>query len=445
MSFKAFYLRTKFWLNDWLKGSPIGRQYREIKYIQEHSAAAGEPLRRKALENILSYAQTNTKFYSKFSSLKLEDYPVMNKSMLIAHADEINVDPSKIPNQEGPLYVQKTSGSTGTPFTILHDTRKRQRRIAELKYFGKIVGFRSHDELVQLRAWNRFQSKTVQQGNRENIVPFDISRMGQDDMAELFAIIRKTHAKCLRSYASSFKIIAEYARQHPETQVAVRDLRIAIAGSEMLEDAIRPLYKKYMHGDIISQYANEECGILAQERVPTSDSDNVMYINHASYFFEVLKMDRDEPAGYGELGRIVLTDLHNLAFPLIRYDNGDVGMLLPPNEYSRGYPILGKLFGRRLDLIYSTSGAALHPMAIGREMKHYDDVAQWQFIQKEEAQYELRICLREEGGGPAVSSRVIQPLKNILGEDAVINVVVVDDIPVLASGKRKMVVNERKR
>lgn len=444
MSLRAFYLRNKFWFFDWLKGSPIGNQYREIEYIQEHTAEEGAPLRKKALENLLDYARKNTVFYSKYTSLRLEDYPVMNKSQLIEYYDEIKVDSDKIPNQVGPLYVQKTSGSTGTPFTILQDTRKRQRRVAELKYFGKIVGFDSHDELVHLRAWNRFQSKTPTQGKKENIVPFDISRMGDEDLAELFHIIYKKKIVCIRSYASSFQLIADYARRHPETCSKPSHVRIAIAGSEMLDDSIRPSYKKYVGGDIISQYANEECGILAQERVPTVDSGNVMYINHASYFFEILKFESDEPAEYGELGRIVLTDLHNMAFPVIRYDNGDVGMFLPPNEYSRGYPILGKLYGRRLDLIFSTSGKAIHPMAFGREMKHYDEVLQWQFIQKGEKEYLLRIALKPDGQRGSME-RVYPPLKNILGADANIGIEFVNEIPVLASGKRKMVVNEWKK
>lgn len=441
MSLKAFYLRNKFWLMDWVKGSPIGRHYREVKFIQEHSAEEGAALRQKALEKLLRFVQKNTKFYADYSSLSLADYPVMNKAKLIENGDRIKVDYEKIPQQEGSVYVQKTSGSTGTPFTVLQDTNKRRRRVAELKYFGKIVGFNSHDELVHLRAWNRFQSKTPTQGKRENIVPFDISRMGDDDLAELFRIIYEKDIVCIRSYASSFKLIADYARRHPETCSRPSKVRIAIAGSEMLDDAIRPFYKRYIGGDIISQYANEECGILAQERIPTKDADNVMYINHASYYIEILKMDSDEPADYGELGRIVITDLHNYAFPIIRYDNGDVGMFLPPDEYSRGYPVLGKLFGRRLDLIYSTSGKAIHPMALGREMKHYEEVLQWQFIQKGEKEYLLKVAL-SNGSEQGALDRVYPPLKNILGDDANISLEFVNEIPVLASGKRKMVVNE---
>ena len=35
MDFQAIYLRNKFWIKDYLKGSPIGKPYKEVKYIQE--------------------------------------------------------------------------------------------------------------------------------------------------------------------------------------------------------------------------------------------------------------------------------------------------------------------------------------------------------------------------------------------------------------------------
>ena len=368
----------------------------------------------------------------------------MNKADLIANYDKLKVDESEIPGQIGPVYVQKTSGSTGTPFKIYQDTLKRARRVAELKYFGEIVGFKSHDKLIHLRAWNRYQNKSASQSKNENIVPFDISRMGDSDLKELFRLIYDEKAVCLRCYASPFKLIADYARRHPKECPRSRTLKISIAGGEMLEDETRAMVKKYLGGDIISQYANEECGILAQERTPTSCADNVMYMNNASYFIEVLKFDRDEPAAYGELGRIVITDLHNYAFPVIRYDNGDAAMLQLPNEFSNGYPVIGKLYGRRLDIVYTTKGEPIHPIALGREFKHYEKIRQWQFVQKGETDYSIRISLFAAEDKDEVL-KIEKPLRDIIGNDALLHFDFVEEIPVLASGKRKMVVNEYKK
>lgn len=444
MNLRSLYLRRKFWFQDWLKGSPIGRPYREIKFIQEHSYEEGLPLRKAALERLLKHVQAHSEFYSGFTSLDLRDYPVMNKMKLIENYEKLRVADKDIPGQVGEVYVQKTSGSTGTPLRIHHDTLKRQRRIAELKYFGEIVGFKSHDKLIHLRARDSHRIASAVQIKRDNIVPFDISRMSDHDMEELFDILRKEQPVCIRSYAGAFRYIADYARRHSDVRRPSKSLKISIAGGEMLSDDVRPLVKKYVGGDIISQYANEECGILGQERVPTADDAGVMDLNHAGYFIEVLKMDSDAPAEYGELGRIVLTDLHNYAFPVIRYDNGDAGMLLPPDERSHGYPILGKLFGRSTDVIYSTSGLPIHPISFSRGLKYFEEIRQWQFIQTAEKDYLVRICLVEGSDAESVK-RIAKPLKNLVGQDANLSFEFVNEIPVLASGKRKMVVNEWKK
>ena len=438
MDVRATFLRALFWMTDFLKGSPIGNPYREIKYIQEHSYDDGLPIRIKALHRLMDYAREHTIFYKNVKGYELDSFPIMDKMKLIEHYNEICVDATEIPEQHGTVHIQTTSGSTGTPFKIPQDTRKRQRRVAELKYFGKIVGFQTHDKLIHLRTWNKWQKKTSKQIKAENIIPFDIATMDEDALKRLCDLTVNEKAVCLRGYASSLGKMAEYANGKGYKFPC---LKIAIAGSEALQDDVRALYKSVMNSEIISQYANEECGVLAQERIPTSETENRMYWNHSGYFFEILKFDSNAPAEYGELGRIVITDLYNYAFPLIRYDNGDTAILFPPDEHSNGYPVLGKLFGRRFDLTYSTSGAAIFPLTYGRILKHYHNIAQWQFVQEEEKKYILKLVMRGDIGD---LDSIVKQFKEFLGSDAIITIEFVTAIPVLASGKRKPCVNNWK-
>lgn len=438
MNLRSLYLRKKFWIKDFLHGSHVWKPYHEIKKFDNLSIEDAEHFRRRKLEALLNHARQQTEFYSGYSSLNLQDYPIMNKSILLDNHDKICVKHDKIPGQRGKLHVQSTSGSTGTPFSIPQDTNKRHRRVAELKYFGRQVGFKSHDKLVHLRTWNRWQSKTPKQIREENIIPFDISKMGEAEISELCRIINDSKAVCLRGYASSFDLIARYMKEH---KIQCPSVKIIIAGSEALHDDVRQIVKDNMHCEIISQYANEECGIMAQERIPTAATDNPMYLNNANYVFECLKFDEDLPAEYGELGRIVVTDLNNYAFPLIRYDTGDAAIMLPPDEFSNGFPIIEKLYGRRFDICYTTANQPFFPMTIGRVLKHYDKVIQWQFIQKDKTEYLLKVIL-QKGCDISYLDPAIADLKETLGKDARINIETVTGIPTLASGKRKPVVNE---
>lgn len=184
----------------------------------------------------------------------------------------------------------------------------------------------------------------------------------------------------------------------------------------------------------MARYSNTEQGVLGQEI-----SEDVYLLNWASYYIEILKMDSDEPAELGELGRIVVTDLFNLAFPMIRYDTGDVArMVYPENKL----PHLENLFGRRMDLIYDTQGGIVSPFLLCRTMRLSEGIEQWQFIQRERKTYVIRIAVTH--GENPVLDKEIALFKETLGNDALISVEYVQEIPVMNSLKRKLIVSEMK-
>lgn len=435
MSLLSSFLRYNFWIHDFFSGSKVRRHYNELKRLNGNLSAI-ESAQDRNLRELLDYSVHESKFYSECDPSDLSSFPVVNKTVLIKNYDQILVPKNRNPWQdsESEYHIQKTSGSTGTPFAVPQDTRKRYRRIAELKYFGDIVGFKSHEKLIQLRIWTKWQKKSAKQSFWENIIPFDISNLSDIVLKNLCDIINKTKAKCLRGYASSFDILAKFCINN---NIKLPSVKIIIAGSEPLYDSTRALVLNGIGCNIISQYANEENGILAQERL---NEPGKFHLNHLGYIFEVLKLDKDESAAYGELGRLVITDLYNYAFPMIRYENGDCCIL--ELDQNTGLPYISKLFGRKLDLIYSTIGEPVFPMVLARTLKNYDGINQWQFIQKTVDTYTLKLnCNDANLFNQTAVHEIIPYLKSVLGNNAVITIEYVDEIPVLNSGKRKSVVN----
>lgn len=92
-------MRNVFWFNDFLHGSPIGRQYREIKYLSECSYTEGLPFRLEKLRNLLCFVKQTSLFYCKLTCNNLKDYPVMNKLSYIENYDRLKVAEDKIPGQ----------------------------------------------------------------------------------------------------------------------------------------------------------------------------------------------------------------------------------------------------------------------------------------------------------------------------------------------------------
>lgn len=427
------FLRTTYWIWDFINGSPIRNEYNDITKIQKGGQEA-KYLRAQHLNSILKYATQNCPFYSKYNPNRLQSFPVTNKTILRENFNDIAVAQNIIPGQIGEIHIQHTSGSTGAPFHIPQDTRKRRRRIAELKFFGEEVGFKSHDRLLHLRIWTKWQNKSKIQSIRENIIPFDMSDLGENRLKELCDTIYHKKVKCIRGYASTFDHIAEYARIN---NCKFPSLKIIIAGSETLQEGTREKVNKYLECDIISQYANEENGILGQQHV--GDMTRAFYLNHASYIFEVLKLDSDEVAEPGELGRIVLTDLFNYSFPIIRYDTGDLAVMSEDYD-EHGYKYFKQLYGRRLDLVYNTSGTPVSPMVLSRVLKNFEEIIQWQFIQKTKDKYIIKITTQTNVFNHP--TELIQDLQSYFGQNAEIIVQNVMEIPVLNSGKRKPVICE---
>ncbi len=437
ISVNGLIKRTLYWGSDYLHGKKVRRFYEDLEAVLSDKIT-GLPIQQGHLDDLLKHASEYSSYYKHYSGCRLEQFPVVNKTILNEHYSEVCVPIEKIPGQEGDkVHIQKTSGSTGTPFAIPQDTRKRNRRIAELKYFNEQVGFKSHEMLGQCRIWTKWQSKSKWQSFKENIIPINISKVDDETIAMLMETVKKHKIVALRAYASWYDALVKYMDDGKGDPKDLSTVKVCISSSEALNEETREKMKSIAGIPIVEAYADEEAGMLAQQRI----GDNNYYLNHSGYVFEFLKLDSDEKAEPGELARIVITDLFNYAFPLIRYDTGDTAVYATGNEQSHGWNYISKLYGRRLDLVYNTSGQPVHPMNFARILKNLQGIVQWQFIQKSEKEYLIKLNADKN----LSVENTLKEIKAVLGDGANVNVEFVDEIPVLASGKRKPVVCEWKK
>ena len=148
-------------------------------------------------------------------------------------------------------------------------------------------------------------------------------------------------------------------------------------------------------------------------------------------------MDSDDPANVGEVGRIVVTDLFNHAMPLIRYDTGDTGIWKEEAECGWHSQVFLSLQGRVFEFFFDKKGNKLSPYIIATLMWPFDKVLQYQIVQEGELQYVLKLNGAE---GNYDDANFVEMVKGAFGEDAEVIIEHVNEIPVLASGKRKIAV-----
>lgn len=236
--------------------------------------------------------------------------------------------------------------------------------------------------------------------------------------------------KVLMGYVSGFTQLCKYLDKigSPPLNCNINSI---IAVAEHLNSYCRCSLEKYFGVPVVSRYSNTENGILAQQEMG-GDSD--FHINWASYYVEIFDMDRDLPLEMGQMGRIVITDLYNYAMPMIRYDTGDVG-LIEVND--QGVPVLKGIQGRKMDMLFDTHGRLLTPSVVW-QLDNYKNIKQFQLIQNAAKSYTIRLNVDGEFDS---GHQIIQEFSTYFGEDAEINIEQTDEIPVLASGKRRLVVN----
>lgn len=413
-------LREDFWKSDIEHGGGIFNQYKEVKQVLHDKDMTWVKQR---LLDIKLHAIQQTEFYKDYK--ENDEFPVVNKMTLIENHNACLAKEG----YQTPTHISSTSGSTGTPFSVTQDFKKRNRTIADLKVFGELCNYPSHERMVFFRVINAKLHCTPEQEDRENIYYIDSSDLGDAHLEEMKNALLDKKPRIVFSYSSTLVELAKYIDRTgiPEDGFSMKSV---LTGGEGLSDENRKLLETVFGCTVYRRYSDMELGILGQDMGNGSE----YILNWGSYYFETLKLDSDEPAEPGEAGRIVITDLFNYAFPMIRYDTGDIGVLdkSNPNEL----PKLKEIYGRVRDCVYTTDGRLISPAKVFVMMWGSDGVKQWQFIQETKDNYILKLNCDKKVNIEAY----IEKFKGLLGESADIEVQLVDEIPVTSSNKRRAVI-----
>lgn len=432
MSIGGFVRRTLYYTNDFLYNN--GRNYKlfkEIKEINNSSRSIGMPKISLKLDALLKHACKTTEFYSQFNGIKLEEFPVINKNTIIENREKMQSNIFKGKK----LHEMHTSGSTGIPFVIQQDMRKRAHVIAELKASSDEAGYKSHEKMMYILGSTHVRPYSAKQEFCENIYRISVSVNDEFTMKKMVDFLIKKKPVAIHASASSLPPLINYIKKSNISSRLFK-VRTVITGGEMVPVGLRENIQNVFGPKckVIVKYASEELGILAQD----SGINTPYKLNVANYHFEILQLNSDKPCNLGESGRIVITDLYNYALPLIRYDTGDIGTLI--EQSSDSWPVLVDLNGKRRDLIFDTLGNSISGATITSLLKYIKNVRQYQLVQEAEKTYVLKVIV-DKGIIPTNEDLMISELKNLLGQDADVRSEIIDEVITTRSGKTRYTVN----
>jgi phenylacetate-CoA ligase len=168
------------------------------------------------------------------------------------------------------------------------------------------------------------------------------------------------------SNANQIRLLALEQLRNPR-KLKVREVQSWV---DEVDKDLRELVKKAFRCRIIDRYSSEEFGPIALQ-CPKHDHLHLI----APYLYMEVVDEDGKPVPEGELGRIQLTSLTNRAFPLFRYQLGDLVIAGPPCKHLN-WPTIEKVVGRVRDYITGPNGEQTLPRIAGlsiRKSPHFLD------------------------------------------------------------------------
>ncbi|NJD35492.1 MAG: phenylacetate--CoA ligase family protein [Betaproteobacteria bacterium] len=378
----------------------------QLEQSQWWPAAAIEKAQLRQLRQLVEHAQRHSRFHAERlagfrpdQARGLQDclaaIPLMRRADL--QSCRADIDCAWLPPEHGEVSLAQSTGSTGEPVAV--------RRSGLNGLIWMAMTLREH--LWQRRDFS--QSLAVV---RAQLAEEDVARRGvscadwgppvnhlfasgpsygmslQTDVTRQAEWLRQIMPAYLLTYPNNLSALLDLAEADSVALAGLGRLKQVRTIGETLRDPLRERCRCVLGVGVADLYSTQEVGVIAIE-CPQGDGYHVM---SEGLVFELLR-DDDQPCAAGEMGRVVVTDLHNFATPLIRYDLGDLAVADGPCACGRGLPKVRRILGRERNLLRLPDGRRFWPLVGAFGYRDVAPVRQYQIIQRSLERVTLRLAV----------------------------------------------------
>jgi len=229
------------------------------------------------------------------------------------------------------------------------------------------------------------------------------------------------------------------ARHCLENGIRFGNLKQVLTISEAMRPGLRDLCRRAWDVGVADIYTGRDVGYMAL----TCPEHDHYHVQAEGVYLEVLG-DDGRPAAPGEIGRVVVTPLHNFAMPLIRYEIGDHAEVGAPCGCGRNLPVITRILGRHQDMATLPTGEKRWTLLSTGNIESFLKIApirQYQFVQKDLRTFEVRLVVERDltdGEKAKIRDWVREKLEHPF--DVVFSFV--DDIPRTKAGKYRDFISE---
>lgn len=356
--------------------------------------------------------------------------PIVDKADVRDHFDDFRARDSGVRK----TVVATTGGSTGVPLRVLKDVTvgPAAQSWRMLGWWGvhpsddsaHLVRGPAHG--LRLRAHDALWWPTRR-------VHLDVGAVDRAAMLRFVQDFRRVRPRLLVGYAGALHELARVVLEQgwdvpapvavsstaaPLTPVQRRDVTEAFGA---------PVYDTYRAGEV--SYLGGQCEQLGRLHV-LADQRLVEVVD-----------EHGRRVAPGVEGEVVVTDLLNRAFPLVRYRLGDIVAWSPEAcPCGRPFPVLTRVVGRSNDVIRTPSGK-VSVYSFASVLMQHAGVRQYQIHQLRDHSLTVRIVPATQALSPADFAPVTRALVRELGGELPVRVELVTAIA-HERGKQKSVVSE---
>jgi len=448
-----------------LAGTFVGGRFpallREMKYAQWLSQAELEFRTESRLSRLLKHAAENVPFYREIyqglglnpdalRTLKdLQRLPVIGKSTILEGPPDRFLASGVAPYAR---VTKLTSGSTGEPFAFVLDRAKLPLIFASHLFYDSWYGVGPFDRGIRIVSPGSpdfpsdmpFGVRFRQEASRRlqllyqalTLKKIALWSFDEQQAVDIYHRIEAVRPAYIYAGASTLAALADILLRRD--RLLQQPPRCVISIAETMTPHRRQLIETYFRAPINNRYGLREQGYWCAQSCP--ESPEQFHVNTELGVLEVVRQD-GSPADVGEIGRLVVTDLHNYTMPFIRYDTGDRGVAVPgPCSCGRGFSRIGPIEGRSHECIQTPSGKIVTPSRFTHflfvyKTEYVDCVRQYQLEWSPPDRARLLIVPAETFDDDT-RKRLRDDAAWILGDDVTVSLETVTEILPEKSGKR---------
>ncbi len=338
--------------------------------------------------------------------------PLLSRAELVT-LPAAELDCRLVPAEHGEVSAYQSSGSTGQPVTV------RRTRLNSLVWMALTV--RDHQwhqrDLGAPLAVVRPQMPVIdglaarQQGWGPPVTLLfetgpGYARPLSTPVREQADWLLACQPAYLLTFPTNLAALLDRFRELGARPAGLRQLRTV---GETVTPELRRRCEQELEAPLTDIYSSQEMGTVAIQ-CPAGPHYHVQAENVLA---EVLD-DEGRPCEPGQTGRIVITDLHNYATPLVRYDVRDYATVGLPCPCGRGLPTWSRVLGRRRNMFVTAAGDRIWPLVGVYAFRRIADIRQYQLVQHAIDEVEVRLVVGGEVG-PAQEAELAQAIHAGLG------------------------------